>query len=138
MISEGAVSFYSYEIRKDFTDWAVGQLGNMYAYLPRIFPMVKSITYFNLDKKTMDYDNKNNNYDLGDRPKMDNRYNEMITNGHFLSKVKVGARSNENLIFRPIWQLKNLKGQHKVFAYVKLPLGKHPTTVRPPIMRNNY
>lgn len=34
MLSEGAVSHYSYELGKDFSEWAAGQIGNMYGFLP--------------------------------------------------------------------------------------------------------
>lgn len=81
MVSEGAVSFHSYELNREFTEWAVGQLANMYAYMPRMYPQLKSITYFDLDKRTTNYDNRNNNYELHDRPEMLKAYLKFVSIG---------------------------------------------------------
>jgi len=127
MISEGAVSFVSYELGKTYSDWGVGQLDNMYTYLAQIFPQVKAITYFNLDKMTTNYDNQNNNYDLSDDLAMLNKYKKVTKPSYFLSTVETGATGNGGKDFVPIMKATNsLKGKLDTMVYVKLPLGKHP------------
>lgn len=127
MISEGAVSHYSYELRKDFSEWASGQIGNMYGFMPRMYPSIKAISYFNLDKQTTSYDNQNNNYDLGDSPIVDKKYQTIIANPYFIDTLTVdGPNDSVHSKFVPLEKVKQTAGVHNVFAYVKLPLGKQP------------
>jgi len=127
MVSEGAISFVSYQLGKTYSNWAVGQLDNMYTYLARIFPQVKAITYFNLDKMTTNYDNQNNNYDLSDDPAMLKKYKKVIQSNYFLSNVETGATNNGGEQFVPINKAaSSLKGKMDAMVYVKLPLGNHP------------
>ncbi len=130
MISEGAVSFYSYQLDEDFTPWGVWQLANMYAYMPRLYPMLKSITYFDLDKRTTDYDNQNNNYDLHDSPEMLAAYKKYNSSPHYLTAVEDGAAAPRPAAYRKIAQAGPLSDRVKLFVYVKLPLGKQPHTVQ--------
>lgn len=129
MISEGAVSFHSYQLGKDYTEWGVGQLANMYAYMPRLYPMLKSITYFDLDKRTTNYDNQNNNYDLHDSPAMLAAYKRFTTMPYFLTSVSDGAAPDNPVTYKPLSQAQSLKGKVKLFTYVKLPLGVQPYAV---------
>jgi len=129
MISEGAVSFYSYQLDRDFTDWGVGQLANMYAYMPRMFPMLKAITYFDLDKRTTNYDNQNNNYDLHDSPKMLSAYLRYTSSPYFLTKVEDGALPARPVTYKPVGEAEGLSGWVRLFTYVKLPLGEQPYAV---------
>jgi len=129
MISEGAVSFYSYQLHEDFTRWGVWQLANMYAYMPRLYPMLKSITYFDLDKRTTDYDNRNNNYDLHDSPEMLAAYKKYTSSAQYLTAVADGAAPSRSATYRNIAQAGPLPDRVKLFVYVKLPLGKQPHAV---------
>ncbi len=129
MVSEGAVSFHSYQLGQDYTDWGVGQLANMYAYMPRMFPQLKAITYFDLDKRTTSYDNQNNNYDLHDSPKMLAAYLRHSSSPYFLTKVSDGAAPKKPVTYKPVSEAQNLSGKVKLFTYVKLPLGEQPYAV---------
>lgn len=127
MVSEGAVSHYSYELKKDYSAWASGQIGNMYGFMPRMYPQIKAITYFNLDKQTTSYDNQNNNYDLGDSATVDKKYQTIASNPYFLDNLTVDSKNNSvKSQYVPVEQIKEVAGVHNVFAYVKLPLGKQP------------
>jgi hypothetical protein len=129
MVSEGGVSFYSYQMDKDYTKWGVGQLANFYAYMPRMMPQLKAITYFDLDKRTTSYDNQNNNYDLHDKPEMLNTYLKLTSAPYFLTNVEDGAAPAEPVTYKPIAQAKGLSGKVNLFTYVKLPLGQQPYAV---------
>lgn len=127
MVSEGAVSHYSYEQRKDYSAWASGQIGNMYGFMPRIYPQIKAITYFNLDKQTTSYDNQNNNYDLAASPVVDKKYQTIISSSYFLDHLTVDSKNDTvKTQYVPVEKIKEVAGVHNVFAYVKLPLGKQP------------
>ncbi|TJY42585.1 copper amine oxidase [Cohnella pontilimi] len=129
MVSEGAVSFHSYQLGQDFTPWGVWQLANMYAYMPRLYPRLKAITYFDLDKRTTNYDNQNNNYDLHDSPPMLEAYKKFTSMPYFLTKVETGAMPDNPVTYKPISEAQNLSGKVNVFTYVKLPLGEQPYAV---------
>ncbi|MFZ3578283.1 S-layer homology domain-containing protein [Virgibacillus sp. DJP39] len=127
MISEGAVSHYSYETDKDYSEWAAGQIGNMYGFLPKMFPQVKAITYFNLDKKTTSYDNQNNNYDLGASKIVDERYQRIITSPYFYDNLNLNPlESPVETNYVPVKELTEAEDTHNAFVYAKLPLGKQP------------
>jgi hypothetical protein len=129
MVSEGAVSFHSYQLGKDYTPWGVGQLANMYAYMPRLYPQLKAITYFDLDKRTTSYDNQNNNYDLHDSPAMLTAYKKFTSSSYFLTSVSSGASPDNPVTYKPVTKVKGLNGTVKLFTYVKLPLGQQPYAV---------
>lgn len=127
IISEGAVSHYSYELKKDYSTWAAGEIGNMYGFMPRMFPKVKAITYFNLNKQTTNYDNQNNNYDLADSKIVDDAYKRMISNNYFLSTLTVDSKNDTiQTQYLPVTKIKEVAGKHNAFVYVKLPLGVQP------------
>ena len=129
MLSEGAVSHYSYELDKDFSEWAAGQIGNMYGFLPRLYPKVKAITYFNLDKRTTNYDNQNNNYDMGDSQLVADTYKRIIASSWFLSDVTASGAGQKASKFERIEKISKPTSKRNCFVYVKLPLGKQPYVV---------
>ncbi|HHW36438.1 MAG TPA: copper amine oxidase [Bacillales bacterium] len=129
MLSEGAVSHYSYELDKDYSEWAAGQIGNMYGFLPRLFPKVKAITYFNLDKRTTNYDNQNNNYDMGDNQLVDITYKRIIASNWFLSDVRASSAGHKASKFERIENISKPTNKRNCFVYVKLPLGEQPYLV---------
>lgn len=129
MVSEGAVSFHSYQLGKDYTPWGVGQLANMYAYMPKLFPMLKAITYFDLDKRTTNYDNQNNNYDLHDSPEMLAAYQKYVSAPYFVPAVSTGASPVTPVTYKPVSSVKLPAGTAKLFTYVKLPLGERAYAV---------
>lgn len=136
MVSEGAVSHYSFEQNIDYTNWATGQLGNMYGYMPRMMPQVKAITYFNLDKSTTSYDNSNNNYDLGkSKPTLDT-YKRLIKNNYYYDTLTLDSpRDAIKTQYVPFNKVKEVSGTTNVFPYIKLPLGENPYYVA--IYQNN-
>lgn len=126
-ISEGAVSHYSFQTKKDYSEWAATQLNNMYSYMPKIYNRVKAIHYFNLDKSTTSYDNSNNNYDLGKNKLILSTYKKAISNEMFIDTLTLDEKANAtNTEYVKASNATQGKGSHKAFVYVKLPLGKQP------------
>ena len=129
MISEGAVSSYNLKLKKNYNTWAVGQIGNMYGYLPKMFPQIKAITYFNFSKTQTIKLNKTNIYDLGEVASVNQEYKRQIKSGYFIPTVKQGATSSDNKKYVPVTGLKNYSGVHKLFTYISLPQGAQPAYV---------
>ncbi|WP_135550945.1 glycoside hydrolase family 26 protein [Paenibacillus cymbidii] len=129
MISESGVSHFDMTLNKGYERWAEGQVGSLYELLPRLFPRIKSITYFNYSKASSTRSNKRDVYDLGENPFADSVYRHAIANPMFLSEVKNGASSPAGNIFVPLGSAKDLQGKHELFTYVKLPHGEQPFAV---------
>lgn len=91
MISEGAIAHTYLPTNNAYWSWAEDQLGYMYGLLPRLFPQVKAITYFNFSKAQAVRTNGNYVYDIGENPFMDGLYQRLIASDWFLSKVETGV-----------------------------------------------
>jgi hypothetical protein len=129
MISEGAVSHYNLTSNQSYERWAEGQLGDLYAYLTRMYPRVKAITYFNFSKERALRTKMDAVYDLGENPFADILYRRFIQDDLFLNHVQEGAHTKENQIFVPWIEASKPQGKHKVFTRVSLPQSKHPFAV---------
>lgn len=91
MISEGAIGHTFLPTNKSYWTWAEGQLNYMYGLLPRLFPQVKAITYFNFSRAQAQRTNIEYVYDLGENPFMDATYQRLIASDWFISKVESGS-----------------------------------------------
>jgi hypothetical protein len=91
MISEGAIAHTYLPTNQTYWSWAEGQMGYMYGLLPRLFPQVKAITYFNFSRAQAIRTNGTYVYDIGENPFMDGLYQRLITSDWFLSKVESGV-----------------------------------------------
>ncbi|MDF2964291.1 MAG: copper amine oxidase domain protein [Paenibacillus sp.] len=129
MISEGAVSHYNLTTNQSYERWAEGQLGDLYAYLTRMYPRVKAITYFNFGKERAIRSKMDAVYDLGENPFADLLYRRSIQHDLYLSRVEEGARTNGNSVYIPWSQASKLEGMHKLFTRVSIPQSKHPFAV---------
>jgi hypothetical protein len=131
MISEGAIGYYSRRTNQDYSKWGEGQLANMYAFLPRMFPQVKAITYFNMRKSRSESQNADFLYDLSENPLMFDLYRRLIRDDYFLSRVEQGAATRRNVRYEPLESAAKagLEGKHTVFSYVKMPLDIQPRSV---------
>ncbi|TBL80494.1 copper amine oxidase [Paenibacillus thalictri] len=133
MISEGAVSHYHLKTGTDFAKWGEGQIGNMYGFLPRMFPQIKAITYFNFSKQRAAQTGMEHVYDLGENPLMDHLYQRLIQSDYYLGTMDEGNRrpsSAEDSTYSKIGELPaGLPGKRKLFAYIKLQDGRQPVFV---------
>jgi hypothetical protein len=129
MISEGGVSHFNLTTNQSYERWAEAQLGDFYAYLPRLYPRIKAITYFNYTKERAIRNKMDAVYDLGENPFADQLYQRTIQSDLYLSRVEEGARTKENITFLPWSQASGLKGKHRLFTRVALPHSKQPFAV---------
>lgn len=91
MISEGAIAHTYLPTNKAYWSWAEGQMGYMYGLLPRLFPQVKAMTYFNFSRAQAIRTNGDYVYDIGENPFMDGLYQRLIASDWFLSKIEPGV-----------------------------------------------
>lgn len=89
MISETAVSHYTHRDAKSWTGWSLANLDRLYQVMPKKYPRLKAITYFNKDMKDQD---SRNNYLLRDNAAMMEAYKSMIASPYYISKVETGAK----------------------------------------------
>lgn len=131
MIAEGGVSHYIRKTGTNYAKWGEGQLGNMYGYLPRMFPQVKAITYFNMAKSRSETLNADYLYDIRENTLMYDLYRRLAQSDYYLTKVEQGAATKDNVKFVPLQsaQAQGLTGIRKLFAYVKMPMDVQPLTV---------
>ncbi|MDF2671382.1 MAG: copper amine oxidase, partial [Paenibacillus sp.] len=90
MISEGAIAHTHLPSNTAYLRWAEGQLAYMYGLLPRLFPQVKAITYFNFSLAQARRTNSEFVYDLGENPYMDAMYQRLVASDWYLSSVEKG------------------------------------------------
>ncbi|PYI56607.1 glycoside hydrolase family 26 protein [Paenibacillus flagellatus] len=129
MIAEGAVSHLYRKTNASYAKWAEGQIGNMYGFLPRMFPQVKAITYFNMSKARTESLNGDHVYDMKENPLMFDMYRRLTGGGAFLTKVEQGASAREAVRYEPLESAPGLEGKKKLFVYVKMPMDIQPYSV---------
>ena len=128
MISEGAAAHKDHDDNRDYSKWAVGQIGNMYGFLPRMFPQLKAITYFNSNNEsTTEYDKQPNNYDLGTNPLIESTYERLIQSPYLLDTLVLGEKNDRvQTEYAQLETFKKLTDVRNTFVYTKLPLGQQP------------
>ncbi|WP_240418192.1 glycoside hydrolase family 26 protein [Paenibacillus periandrae] len=131
MISESGVSHYNLIKNESYERWAEDQLGDLYAYLSRMYPRVKAITYFNFSKERAVRSKMEAVYDLGENAFADRLYQRLIQSDFYLSQVKDQAQTKENIVYKPLAQANGIpvQGKHKLFTYVSMPHSDQPFAV---------
>ncbi|MEI7026282.1 glycoside hydrolase family 26 protein [Paenibacillus sp. y28] len=87
MISEGAVAHTVLATNQTYWKWAEGQLAYMYGLLPRLFPQVKAMTYFNFSRAQAQRSGMEYVYDLGENPYTDALYKRLIQSDTYVSRI---------------------------------------------------
>jgi hypothetical protein len=94
MISETAVSHTTNGDGKSHTDWAILNMSRLYEVMPKKYPRLKSITWFNVNLRLRE---SKNDFLLRDDPKVMDAYKSFIADPYLLSKVETGAKPDNNL-----------------------------------------
>ena len=98
MISEGAAAHYIDAHAEDTTDWALMQVRRMYTDLPRYFPNLKAMFFFNVNLAGRGF-----RYALYDSLPLLNLYNEVTAAKHFIKEgqtaSEISYQSVENASF---------------------------------------
>lgn len=119
MISEGAIAHTYLPTNQTYWSWSEGQLGYMYGLLPRLFPQVKAITYFNFSRAQAIRTNGAYVYDIGENPFMDGFYQRLIQSDWFISKVETGV-DPISYRYTPVTGQSLPTGKQTVLVYPKL------------------
>jgi hypothetical protein len=84
MIAEYAATHFSAVEGTPCIEFARDSIATLYQVLPRLFPRVKCITYFNTNNLLLQH-RKNNNYSVTDAPEVTEAYRRAIAPTYFLS-----------------------------------------------------
>lgn len=130
MISEGAVSHSDLKAGTSHPFWSEKQLAELVGYVPRIFPQVKALTYFNAGRRLSERTGSSHLFDLGESPLLDHMYQRIISDDHYLSRVEAAPSSAERLRYVPLdAALSGRLAGGELLAYVRLAPEKEPFAV---------
>lgn len=129
MIAEGAISHYNTKQNTSHAKWAEGQIAIMYGYLPKMFPQVKAITYFNMGRARSESLKSEFIYDMLDNRHMFDMYRRLIRSDYFLPKVEQGSSTSDHVRYVPLETATGLQGKHKLFVYPDMPYDNQPHSV---------
>lgn len=93
MLSESGVSHYINSLNQDETKWAINHLHQQYEFLPKVYPQIKAIMYF--DKRMPD---EVNDYALSDNQELAEEYLEEVHHPYFIH----GSESDAKVSFHKI------------------------------------
>ncbi|MFE5320469.1 glycoside hydrolase family 26 protein [Paenibacillus sp. NPDC056579] len=128
MISEGAVAHTVLTTETAYLPWAEGQLSYMYAVLPRIYPKVKAITYFNFSRAQAVRNKMEYVYDLGENPLTDALYKRLIRSDWYLDSV-AEAKTPPDYTYLPVQPETVGAGSHRLLFHGELASGNVPFAV---------
>ncbi len=97
MLSESGVSHYINSLNKDETEWAINHLHQQYEFLPKVYPQIKAIMYF--DKRMPA---EVNDYALSDNSALADEYLEEIKHPYFIHGSESDAAVTYHKITEPI------------------------------------
>jgi hypothetical protein len=118
MISETAVSHYANFKQEDVSDWALMNLQRLLEIMPKKYPRLKAITYFNVNMKDTE---SGNNYLLRDNEKMMSAYRKIISDPYYLSKVEQGIAPSNQMTYSRIEGTGGFAKKARVVPFVKIP-----------------
>lgn len=93
LISEGAVSLYNRANNENLTAWALPRIRQTYAYIPMLFPQVKAMFWFNVDRPL-----EPQRYDFAASPEARALYGQLTASEYFLGQ----GRTYSPVTFRRI------------------------------------
>lgn len=118
MISETAVSHYTHNDGKSWTEWALANLDRLYEIMPKKYPRLKAITYFNVDLKDRE---SNNDYLLRDNEAMLNAYKQIIADPYYLTKVETGAKPQNPIGYVKMEGKASFSKKVRIVPFIKIP-----------------
>lgn len=129
MIAEGAIAHYNTVRQSSHAKWAENQLSVLYGYLPRLFPQVKAIVYFNMSKSRSESLKSEFIFDMKENPRMLDRYRRLVQSDYYLNRIEQGAATSDNVRYMPLREAGPVSGKRKLFVYVEMPYDNEPYAV---------
>ncbi|MBE7018358.1 MAG: hypothetical protein E7413_00555 [Ruminococcaceae bacterium] len=93
MLTESGVAHYINSLSKDETEWAINHLHQQYEFLPKVYPQIKAIMYFDKRMPT-----EVNDYSLSDNAALANEYLEEIEHPYFIH----GSESDADVTYHKV------------------------------------
>jgi hypothetical protein len=96
MLAEGAVGYYNYGTKQATTDWARTNIQRFYAAMPRLYPRVKALTWFDVDLGAIhsnDQGDMRQNYRLTGDAQIRQTYRQATADSYYLSAL--GAQAGQ-------------------------------------------
>ncbi|MBD0380855.1 stalk domain-containing protein [Paenibacillus sedimenti] len=118
MISETGVAHTTNRDGKSHTDWAVANLDRLYEVMPKKYPRVKAITYFNQNMTTRE---SLNDYLLRDDPIMMGAYKSIIASPYYLDKVATGAKPDMPIGYVNAEKAFRFRKKVWIVPYIRIP-----------------
>ncbi|MCL4425333.1 MAG: stalk domain-containing protein [Firmicutes bacterium] len=89
MLAETGISHHNYRLDKEIKDWALAQMRRYYAALPRLYPRVKAIFWYDVDEGNLiqETGRLKNNYLLSRDQDILSTYRSMIADPFYLSEI---------------------------------------------------
>ncbi len=97
MLTESGVSHYIDSLSKDETEWAINHLHQQYEFLPKVYPQIKAIMYFDKRMPT-----EVNDYALSDNSALADEYLEEVRHPYFIHGSESNAAVTYHKITEPI------------------------------------
>ncbi len=107
MLAESGVAHFINSLDKDETKWAIDHLHQQYEYLPKVYPQIKAIIYFD---RTMS--NEVNDYALSDNNALANEYLEEIKHSYFIH----GSDENAEITYHKVTDITTVSDDQFVFG----------------------
>ncbi len=90
MLAEGAVGYFDYSAYADRKEWALANIRRFYAAMPRLYPRVKALTWFDVDwaeSQGRDEGIMRQNYRLTDDEQIKAAYKQATADPYYLSNM---------------------------------------------------
>lgn len=94
MLAEGAIGYFNYATGQATTEWALANIRRFYAAVPRLYPRVKALTWFDVDLgNTPSHDEgiMVQNYRLTGNPSILQTYKKATTDPYYLAALDAQA-----------------------------------------------
>jgi len=118
ILVETGISYHNYRLDKEIKDWALAQLRRYYAGLPRLYPRVKAIFWYDVDEGNLiDTPGRlKNNYLLSKDQDILSTYRTMIADPFYLSEIGQEAPQ----VYLPIEEAGLSPTINEISSYVKV------------------
>jgi hypothetical protein len=116
MVCEFGATHYSDCDKQLRPDFAALKIGTLYDALPRLYPRVKAINYFDLST-----DGVHNNYSVTDNPSVLEAYRRSTADGYFLSEAPTAPGGPRTGIPMPIRKGELLRGNVTLSCFARGP-----------------
>jgi len=121
MIGEFAATHYCRADDQQLPEFSADKLRALYAALPRLYPRVKAVHWYDIDNTTHQVrtGRDTNNFSLTDNETVLNAYRSAVRSPYFLSQVPASGESTPSVTYEGLKPGARLSGTVRLSAWVK-------------------